>query len=167
MLDIAETESGLVEFKFESIDLNQLIRNARELYASIAKEKEILITLQLPGLATINGDRSKLERMIANLLENAIKYTPPQGKVTISVGMKKNLISIQIADTGLGISENEIPKIFQRFYRCDTSRSESGLGLGLSLAKALAESLGGSISVKSVLSRGSIFTISLPQPATL
>jgi signal transduction histidine kinase len=165
MLDIAETESGIVKFKFESINLNQLIRRAKELYKGIAQEKEIRISVQLPGSAYICGDRSKLERIVANLLENAIKYTPPRGNVTISAHMEENRMAIQIADTGLGIPEKEIPKIFQRFYRCDASRSESGLGLGLSLAKVFAESLGGSISVKSVLRKGSIFTINLPQPA--
>ena len=112
--------------------------------------------------AVIVSDRAKNQRMVANLLENAIKYTPAGGRVVIFVQMRAGASRIQVRDTGMGISPKEQTKIFQRFYRCDTSRSEVGMGLGLSLAKALAESMGGSLTVESALNKGSTFTLCIP-----
>jgi signal transduction histidine kinase len=100
--------------------------------------------------------------MITNLLENAIKYTPSQGRVAVSVQLAGQQARILVSDTGIGIAPGEQAKIFQRFYRCDTSRSEPGMGLGLSLVKALAESLGGSLSVESASRQGSTFTLCMP-----
>ena len=97
-----------------------------------------------------------------NLLENAIKFTPAEGEVKISLSESQNHICKVLKDTGSGISPEDLPKIFNRFYRGDSSRSQAGLGLGLSLVKAVVESLGGSITVESTLHKGSVFTVSIP-----
>jgi signal transduction histidine kinase len=106
-----------------------------------------------------------IQRMLSNLLDNAIKYTPSGGTVSVSVSENdERNIMITVKDTGIGISPNDLPRIFERFYRCDQSRSEPGIGLGLSLAKAIARAHGGDITVVSRLNQGSTFTITLPIP---
>jgi signal transduction histidine kinase len=125
-------------------------------------EKRIRLSNEVPGAAMVLSDKSKLQRMITNLLENAIKYTPQKGRVAVSVQMAGPQAHIHVSDTGIGIALEEQAKIFQRFYRCDTSRTEAGMGLGLSLVKAFAESLGGSLSVKSAPQQGSTFTLRMP-----
>jgi len=164
MLDIAETEAGVGELTLDTIDMNKLILDACDLYRAIAREKHILVHTQLPDLTVyFQGDKAKMQRLTANLLDNAIKYTPPQGSVHVSLEETNGTIIISFADTGIGIPPSEIPRIFDRFYRGDASRSASGTGLGLSLAKAIAEAFGGSIHVESALDKGSVFTVKLPR----
>jgi signal transduction histidine kinase len=104
-----------------------------------------------------------LQRIIANLLDNAVKYTPRGGRVTIRVEGKTDAnVHITITDTGVGISPENLPHIFERFFRCDHSRSKSGAGLGLSLAKALAQAHRGEIQVNSRPGQGTTFTVILP-----
>ena len=101
---------------------------------------------------------------IANLLDNAIKYTPAGGSVEVAVNHANNdAVAITVKDTGIGISKEDMSRIFERFYRCDPSRSEAGIGLGLSFARAIAKAHGGDISVTSELNQGSTFTIILPK----
>jgi signal transduction histidine kinase len=101
--------------------------------------------------------------MIANLLDNAIKYTPVGGSVEVTANTGNNdTVTIAVKDTGSGISEKDIPHIFERFYRCDPSRSEAGIGLGLSFARAVARAHGGDIDVFSKPEQGSTFTVTIP-----
>jgi signal transduction histidine kinase len=103
--------------------------------------------------------------MVANLLDNALKYTPPEGTVTVSVNADNGQVAISISDTGVGISEDDLPHIFKRFYRCDISRAQGGTGLGLSLVRAIVHSHGGSVNATSHLGKGSTFTVTLTQPS--
>ena len=162
MLDITETEAGVGEFKIEKVDLSRLIIDACELFRPTANEKGINIITILPDKLHFQGDRNKLQRLVTNLLENSIKYTEPGGSVTISISLDNGQVNIMFEDTGVGISEKDLPKIFERFYRCDRSRSQAGIGLGLSLAKAIANAFGGDISVKSALNKGSAFLVTIP-----
>ena len=105
--------------------------------------------------------------MVANLLDNAIKYTPLGGTVGVSVsGKDGETVVISVKDTGIGISSEDLPRIFERFYRCDQSRSEAGTGLGLSLARAIAKAHGGDIAVASRPGEGSAFTVTIPKSGT-
>jgi signal transduction histidine kinase len=105
-----------------------------------------------------------LQRMLANILDNAVKYTPSGGKIEVSLtGTKNHNITISIKDTGVGISAADLNRIFERFYRCDQSRSQPGTGLGLSLARAIARAHGGDITVTSTVNQGSTFNITLPK----
>jgi signal transduction histidine kinase len=103
-----------------------------------------------------------IQRMLSNLLDNAIKYTASRGAVSVSVSEDERDVVITVKDTGVGISPGDLPRIFERFYRCDQSRSEPGIGLGLSLARAIARVHGGDITVTSAPNQGSTFTITLP-----
>jgi signal transduction histidine kinase len=159
MLDITEAEAGVNVVIAEEFELVALIREACELFGPIAEEKKVVLKTDLPESLTFNSDRKKMQRIVTNLLENAIKYTPENGTVTVSAAVQDGEIRIDFTDTGMGISETDLPHVFERFYRCDRSRSQGGVGLGLSLVKAYAESINGAIRVESTLNQGSLFAL--------
>jgi heavy metal sensor kinase len=165
MLDIAEAESGAAEITLEEVDIARVTRRACELFQAIAEENSVKITTELPDSCVVYGEARKLQRMVANLLDNALKYTPPEGTVTVSVNADNGQVAISISDTGVGISEDDLPHIFKRFYRCDISRAQGGTGLGLSLVQAIVHSHGGSVNATSHLGKGSTFTVTLTQPS--
>ncbi len=159
MLDITEAEAGVNGVETEEFELVALIREACELFRPIAEEKKINLITNLPESLMLKSDRKKMQRIVTNVLENAIKYTPEEGTVSISASAQNGEVQIDFKDTGAGISENDLPHIFDRFYRCDRSRSQGGVGLGLSLVKAYTESLNGSIFVESTPDQGSLFEL--------
>jgi heavy metal sensor kinase len=164
MLMISKTEAGVEKPARERIDLATLVREACELFGTMAEDKGIDLKCSVPGKLDICGDTRMIQRMIANLLDNAIKYTPAGGTVDVSVeDGRGGITKITVIDTGIGISDTDLPRIFERFYRCDQSRSVAGTGLGLSLARAIARAHGGDITVNSRLNEGSVFTAALPQ----
>ncbi len=159
MLDITEAEAGVNGDNAEQFELVELIREACELFRPIAEAKGIQLKTSLPESLAVTSDRRKVQRIVTNLLENAIKYTAAEGAVEVSAAAQNGEVRIDFEDTGMGISENDMPHIFERFYRCDRSRSQGGTGLGLSLVKAYTESLNGSIHVESALDQGSRFSL--------
>jgi heavy metal sensor kinase len=165
MLDISEAEAGTAKLTMDRIDISRLVRDACELFQPIAEDKGIDIIHKAPITCCLYGDMQRLQRMVANLLDNALKYTRPGGTVTISVDRDEGDAVISVDDTGIGISERDLPYVFDRFYRCDQSRSEPGIGLGLSLAIAIVRAHGGNITAKSCLGKGSTFTVTLPGQA--
>jgi len=163
MLDISEAETGLSRMHFETVDMNQLLDQAMDLFASVAEDKGIALAFDdSAGPANIEGDRRKLQRLLANLIDNAIKYTPAGGWVRVGLHHEPGRICIEVIDTGIGIEVASLPHIFERFYRCDQSRHQAGNGLGLSLAQAIARSHGGGIAVNSKPGGGSVFSLILP-----
>lgn len=163
MLEISQTDSGVVEMLREKLDLREIISEAVELFQPVAEDKQINLKSDLPSdPVVIIGDKAKLQRVVANLLDNAIKYTKPGGWVTISIRKDLSWAIIEVADNGIGIKKEEIPRIFERFYRGDKSRSTPGHGLGLSLALSIVRAHGGNITVKSVVHKGSTFSVFLP-----
>ncbi len=163
-LDIAEAESGAAKLKRVDIDLTDLISDAVDLFQPIADDKQVAINTDLPEHCHIHGDRQRIQRVVANLLDNALKYVPTGGRVTTKLADEGMEVKLSIMDTGIGISAEECARIFERFYRCDRSRSEQGNGLGLSLALAFVRAHGGDIAVKSNPGQGSTFTAVLPRP---
>lgn len=163
MMEISESEVGLGELKPDNIRLDAIVSDAVDLFDQIATEKHITISTNIPNDCQLKADKNKLQRVLTNLLENAIKYTPEGGIINISAGYNGDKIIIEFEDTGIGIPEKDLSKIFNRFYRCDESRSEEGIGLGLCLVKAIVEELGGTIKATSQLGKGSIFTVVIPQ----
>jgi signal transduction histidine kinase len=162
MLDITEAEAGVSEVKKEEVEVGGLILEACELFRPIADAKGIDLQTRLPQTLSLQIDRKKLQRIVSNIIENAIKYTPERGTVTVSAAARNGKIRIDVEDTGVGISEADLPHVFERFYRCDRSRSAGGVGLGLSLVKAYTESLSGTIKVQSTLNQGSTFSVGFP-----
>lgn len=163
MLDITEAEAGVNGTKDEEFDFVELISYACELFRPMADEKMMELRVRLPKTLSFRGDRKKMQRIVTNILENSIKYTPEQGAVTISAESDDGEVQIIFKDNGTGISEPDLLHIFERFYRCDRSRSQGGVGLGLSLAKAYTESMNGLISANSTINQGSTFTLMFTQ----
>lgn len=163
MLDITEVEAGVDAAPQETVAINDLIRSACELFEPVAAEKDIKLTAVLADTQPyLRGDKHKIQRIVTNLIENGIKYNRPGGRVTVTATSDAQWLNIRVEDTGQGIAEKDRHRVFDRFYRGDTSRSEPGLGLGLSLVKAIVWASGGDIQVESVLNQGSCFTVRLP-----
>jgi signal transduction histidine kinase len=163
MLMISKTESGVDKLSHEEIHLTVLVREACELFRPIAEDKGVSLSCDVPKPIHFIGDTQMIQRMISNLLDNAIKYTPSGGSVTAFINENDTHVVVSVKDTGCGISPNELPRIFERFYRCDQSRSQSGIGLGLSLARSIARAHGGDITATSLPNQGSTFTVNLPR----
>ncbi len=162
MLMISKTEAGIGSPTIQSINMVRTIQDACELFQPLAEDKQIHLVCNAPEDINITGDMRLIQRMMANFIDNAIKYTDPSGTVVVS--MKSNLnqqVEISVMDTGIGIAPEDLPHIFDRFYRCDQSRSQAGAGLGLSLARTIAKAHGGEVSVTSRPGKGSTFTITL------
>jgi heavy metal sensor kinase len=163
MLVISRTEAGVEKGEIGLIDVDKLVEQARELFSPWAEDKGVNLIFTRIHPFQIRGDRAMVQRMISNLLDNAIKYTPSGGTVHIRTDVDAEQWGcIEVSDTGKGIAEEDLGLVFERFYRCDQSRSEPGTGLGLSLARAVAVSHGGTISVTSTPAKGSVFLIRLP-----
>jgi signal transduction histidine kinase len=161
LLDVAEAESGLMRLRLEPTDLCALVNDVVELYEYVAEEKKISLAVECPSSLIVNADKNRLRQVFANLLDNALKYTPEGGKVAIRGGSATGKATIEVQDSGIGIPPEEQPRIWERLYRGDKSRSQRGLGLGLSLVKAIVEAHGGQVSVRSEAGRGSTFTVTL------
>ena len=162
MLEISETEAGSATLNISEVNVSDLIEEACDLYQPLAEERDIHVEVSIPKQQHLFGDKGKLQRVLANLLDNAIKYTPPGGKIIVSSAEVDKKIMLSVHDTGIGISQDETSRIFERFYRTDKSRSVPGAGLGLSLVQAIVRSHGGEIKVSSFPGTGSTFTVSLP-----
>lgn len=163
MLDITETEAGLMKRNKSAINLSELIHEACDLYQPLASDNQIEFEYNTEEGLSIEGNASFLQRLIGNLIDNALKYTQPGGKVSVTLKKIRDQILIEIQDTGIGINEDEKDKIFTRFYRSDASRSKTGNGLGLCLAQAIARAHWGEIQVESLENQGSTFKVILPQ----
>ncbi|OPY64976.1 MAG: Alkaline phosphatase synthesis sensor protein PhoR [Syntrophorhabdus sp. PtaU1.Bin050] len=163
MLDISEAEAGVAKLNLERFDIAQMVRDVCELFEPIAEDKLIGLHINIPDSLFLSGDVRKLQRVVANLLDNALKYTEAHGTVRLSAEPNGTGVTLRISDTGIGISERDLPYVFDRFYRCDYSRSEQGSGLGLSLAKAFVSAHGGSITVTSAIGAGTEFIVTLPE----
>jgi heavy metal sensor kinase len=163
LLIISKTEAGVYSMDRTTLDVAALAREACELFQPTAEDKGVTLDCETPNTCATAGDVRMIQRMLTNLVDNAIKYTPAGGRVTVSVrGVSDGAVVLSVSDTGPGIPEEDHARIFERFYRGDQSRSEPGTGLGLSLARAIARAHGGDITVESRPMEGSTFRVSLP-----
>ena len=162
LMDITEAEVGMMNLEREPTDLGQVAREVVELYEYVAEERKIVVRTELTSPCVANVDRTRLRQVFANLLDNAIKYTPEKGVVSVAVRAEPGAAVAVFGDTGVGIPAEELDKIWTRLYRGDKSRSQRGLGLGLSLVKAVVEAHGGKVTVTSKLNQGSEFIVRLP-----
>ncbi len=165
LMDIAEAETGTLKLDLQSVDISHLLENIVELYRYVAEDKNITLCTKKPQELFVTADPNKMRQVLANLLDNAVKYTPNGGRVDVEAYLRQHQLTILIRDTGMGILPEEIPKIWDRLYRGDQSRSQRGLGLGLSLSKAIVQAHGGHVEVSSQPGSGSLFVIYLPQNA--
>ncbi|MDP8236753.1 MAG: ATP-binding protein [Candidatus Erginobacter occultus] len=161
MLDISEMESGIRNLNCSVIDISEVVNRGVEIFQPVAEENGIGLSVQTPISVQIRGDTRKLQRALANLVDNALKHTPAGGCVSVSLKEKGGEVSISVRDTGTGIPLAQLPHVFKRFYRSENENG-SGSGLGLSLARAIVRFHEGEITVESVPGEGSTFTIVLP-----
>lgn len=161
MMSVAEAESGTMRLEKQQVDLRDSLSRALVLYEYVAEEKEIAMKLVAPEALRAVVDETRMVQVWANLLDNALKYGYRGGFVRIE-GWVEHGVRVRFIDDGMGISEIEQGRIFERLYRGDRSRTEKGLGLGLSYVKAVVEAHGGSITVQSELKKGTVFEVVLP-----
>ncbi len=162
LMDISEAETGTMRLDLTEVNVHALIHQAVELYEYVAEEKAISITPTTPQDLIVTADRNRMLQVLANLLDNAIKYTPPGGQVTVSAAQNQHQVQMAVADTGMGIAPKDIEKIWDRLYRGDKSRSQRGLGLGLSVVKAIVQAHHGEVTVSSQPGQGARFSLALP-----
>lgn len=165
-LDLAQMNSGKIAEKFIPISIFEVIQKLVNFMKSAAQQSEISLELLPPsGSFSVLGDKESLDQIFSNLIDNAIKYNRPKGSVTISIQEKREHISVEIKDTGIGIKPEHLPFIFDQFYRVKREGScrNSGSGLGLSIAKKIVQAHGGSIQVSSEPGKGSLFSVLLPR----
>lgn len=164
---LARADAGMLRLDLRPVELDQLLQDVYGRTKILADAKHLTLCLGIVEPVAIEGDYERLRRLLLNLVDNAIKYTPAGGQVTLSVQCCTQWASVHVSDTGIGLSRAEQEHIFQRFYRTATARSQGaeGSGLGLCIASSIAAAHGGSIQVDSTPGRGSRFTVLLPLPA--
>jgi signal transduction histidine kinase len=159
-MEISEAEAGMLKLQKSSCDLGQLARSAGGLYDEIAVAKQISLSIETVD-TPVQADPTRLRQAIANLIDNAIKYTPEGGRVVVATARRENEAVLTVSDSGPGVPETDQPRIWERLYRGDQSRSQSGLGLGLSLVRAIVEAHGGRVSVRNSPEGGAVFEVAL------
>jgi signal transduction histidine kinase len=167
LMDITEAEAGVMKLNLEKTSMGSLLTNVLELYEFVAEEKRITITTDFAATCEAVVDATRMRQAFANLLDNALKYTPEGGNVRLSCAVESGRVTVRVRDTGIGIPPDEQPRIWERLYRGDKSRSQRGLGLGLSLVKAIVEAHHGEVSVQSQPGEGSEFMVALSQSGPL
>jgi len=164
IMDISEVEAGALKLELETFELAPVVNLIIELYEDVAQEKDITLAASVAPSGVITADRNRLQLLLSNLVDNAIKYTPNGGHVNISATFVPQEVRIHVKDSGIGIEPGDLPRIWDRLYRGDKSRSQRGIGLGLSMVKAFVEAHGGTATVESQSGAGSMFTVTFPRP---
>ena len=159
MMSVAEAETGMMKLEFSEFDLQDSLADIVELYEYSAEDNDIEVTLEAPKGILIRADQTRMAQVWANLLDNAIKYNRKRGTVDITAEQVGSMVKVVFRDNGIGISDLEIERIWERLYRGDRSRSKQGLGLGLNYVRAVVEAHGGTIDAGSILNSGSTFTV--------
>lgn len=162
LLDISAAEAGVLKLNRDTLDVRTLVERAADLYREVAEEKKLTVVLDQPAPAECSADAIRLGQAINNLLDNALKYTPAGGTVTLATTVEPGAVIVTVSDTGPGVPAAERDAIWRRLYRGDSSRSQRGLGLGLSLVKAIVEAHGGTVAVTDAPRAGARFTVRLP-----
>jgi len=165
ILDVCFVEEGGYLKQIEHLDVAEILKRTVELIQPQAQDKNIALHVKIEdNLPVISGNRSSVEAMFINLISNAIKYTPPGGKVNVEMGENAQNIQLEVSDTGIGVEDVDFPRIFDKFYRIksDLTKNISGTGLGLSIVKSVVDAHYGTINVESKVGEGTTFTVLLP-----
>jgi signal transduction histidine kinase len=162
---LALAEAGQLPLAKRPVDMVALLESTLTSFEAQAAAQHVMLQAEIaPDLPTVNLDPDRMQQTIGILISNALRYTPPQGSITVTAKAERARVTIEVADTGSGIAPEDLPHVFDRFYRADKSRAREhgGSGLGLAIAKSLVAAHGGSITVQSVANTGSCFRVTLP-----
>ena len=164
LLFAAQVDAGTIALDCCTTDLDQLLREAVEAARPLAAEHEVELELDAEGVADLIGDRARLAQILDNLIANAVKFTPPGGHVEVRTFREADVVVVEVADTGIGISDEDQDRLFQRFFRAEGAilHAIEGTGLGLAIVKAIVDAHGGELSVESISGQGTTFRIALP-----
>ena len=163
MLEITRIETNIAPLKTESFDLSEELRQAHELFLFQAEDKNISLELHLPEEPVfLKADKLKIQRLTSNLLDNAIKFTPENGTVSLRLEKDAKEVRLIVSDTGCGIPDDAKELVFKRFYRTDKSRTMPGNGLGLSMVQAIVQVHKGRIEIRDTEGGGTTFVVSFP-----
>ncbi len=164
LLTLARADSGQAELTREFVYLDALVATVAARVGRLAEAKGVALDLCVERDVALIGDPARLHQLALNLLGNAVKYTSAGGQVRVTVAVRDSAACLEVADTGVGIPPEDLPRVFDRFYRADEARTRSagGAGLGLAIARWCVEAHGGRIAVRSHLGVGSVFAVSLP-----
>jgi two-component system phosphate regulon sensor histidine kinase PhoR len=163
LIELTRIESGKASLNLEPLNLNALIGEVIARLQPQAERKQInIITTLSEKILFVQADREKIQQVITNIVHNAIKFTPPEGEISVYTDTSSAEVTVRVKDTGIGISREDLPRIFERFFKADKSRSQSGSGLGLAIAKHIIQAHNGKIWVESQEGQGSTFSFSIP-----
>ncbi len=162
LMDISEAETGVMKLRREPVAVAGLLRGVADLYEYVAEEKKIHLSVEAPADLAVTADRIRLQQAVANLADNALKYSPADSAVILGARRAGGSVEIFVTDQGPGIPPEDLPRIWERLFRGDKSRSQRGLGLGLSFVQAIAHAHGGRADVTTAPDRGARFTLTLP-----
>jgi two-component system phosphate regulon sensor histidine kinase PhoR len=171
LLELSRIESGQVPLRLHASSVQQFVQPAVERLLTQAERAQVQLTVELPAdLPRVAVDGERMQQVMMNLLHNAIKFTPPRGKVVVGARVRQDdaggdQVVVSVSDTGVGIAAADLPRIFERFYKADRSRSGGGTGLGLAIAKHTVQAHGGQVWAESIEGAGSTFYFSLPARA--
>ncbi len=168
LLDLVRLESGRLEIKREPLEINEFVKGLASAARQVAEDKRLrLETFVAPEVGTVLADRDRLEKIVLNLVFNALKFTPAGGRVELRAEKQGPELVLIVSDTGMGIAEKNLPFVFDRFWQADGSskRKYQGAGIGLALVKELVEAQGGKVGVQSQEGKGATFTVRLPYQA--
>jgi signal transduction histidine kinase len=163
LMDISQAETGTMQLHEEPVDVPVVVEQAVALFADEAEDRGLRVTVEVPSGLRVVADPTRLRQVLANLIENAVKYSGSGGRIRVVAADQGDRVALSVEDTGIGIAPEHLPFVWDRLYRAEPSRSARGLGLGLSLVKAIVEAHGGSVAVTSTHGAGSTFTVMLPK----
>ena len=163
LLELSAIESGAAQLRLEAVEPERLLRSAADRLRLQAERGGLSMKVDAqPALPRVRADFNRLEQVLVNLLHNAIKFTPAGGEIVLAARLEGDAVRFSVSDTGRGIASEDLPRIFERFYRGDKARSKGGAGLGLSIARHLVEAHGGKLQAESVEGQGSTFSFTIP-----
>jgi two-component system phosphate regulon sensor histidine kinase PhoR len=165
LLELSRLESGRVPLARQPRDVGAVLTQAVERLRAQAEKQGVDLALEVaPDLPSLVGDGERLERAVVSLIDNAVKFTPSGGSVSVSASFRDDAVMVEVSDTGVGIASEDLPHVFERFYKAD--RARGGTGLGLAVVKHTVEAHGGSVGVESTPGKGSTFRFSIPVATT-
>jgi two-component system phosphate regulon sensor histidine kinase PhoR len=162
LLELSRIESGEAPLNVEETNARSLLEECASRMEALAGRAGVALRVEAPDDLTVRADRERIGRALTNLVHNAVRFTPPGGVVTLRARPEDDATALEVSDTGVGISPEDLPRIFERFYKAERARAGGGTGLGLAIVKHIAQAHGGSVSARSRPGQGSTFTLRLP-----